>query len=156
MLRCIPLAAFARLYNHVRKLFNFGVFAKVIQDGKGFKILGYTAWRCRCFWIDGIIQAEDLEEKKHEMNIFLLQQIFHMSHHCLWVPFVTSLCKNVKNPNESDQRSISSPKFSLALGSLKYLQEAYKNQLLILLIQCPKRHSFLVHLQHYSYTDLFE
>lgn len=30
------LAAFARFYDHVRKLFNFGSLANVIQDGEGF------------------------------------------------------------------------------------------------------------------------
>lgn len=40
-----PLAALARLYYHVGQLFNFGCFSNVVEDGEGFQILGYTAWR---------------------------------------------------------------------------------------------------------------
>lgn len=32
----VSLAAFARLYNHVGQLFNFGCFANVVEDGEGF------------------------------------------------------------------------------------------------------------------------
>lgn len=56
-----PLAALARLYNHVGQLFDFGCFSNVVEDGEGFQILGHTAWRGRSFWVYGVIQAEYLE-----------------------------------------------------------------------------------------------
>lgn len=56
-----PLAALARLYNHVGQLFYFGCFSNVVEDGEGFQILGHTARRGRSFWIYGVIQAEYLE-----------------------------------------------------------------------------------------------
>lgn len=61
-----PLAAFARLYNHVWKLFNFGCFANVIQDSERFQILGYTTRRSRCFWVDWVVQAKHLGGKRQK------------------------------------------------------------------------------------------
>lgn len=53
------LAAFTRLDDHVRKLFNLGCIANVVEDGQWFQILGHTARRSRCFGIYGVVQAKD-------------------------------------------------------------------------------------------------
>lgn len=74
-----PLAALARLYDHVGQLFDFGCFANVVEDSEGFQILGHAAWRGRSFWIYGVIQAEYLEgERKNER----LRQLPLPSCHC--------------------------------------------------------------------------
>lgn len=54
------LAAFARLDNHVGKLFDLGCVANVVEDGERLQILGHTARRSRSFRIYGIVQTEDL------------------------------------------------------------------------------------------------
>lgn len=64
-----PLAALARLYDHVGQLFDFRCFANVVEDGEGFQILGHAARRGRSFWIYGVIQAEYLEGEKKKREI---------------------------------------------------------------------------------------
>jgi len=56
------LAALAGLDNHVGELLDFGGFADVVKDCEGFQILRHTARRCRRFWINGVIEAEDLKK----------------------------------------------------------------------------------------------
>lgn len=77
-----PLAALARLDNHVGKLFDFGCFSNVVEDGEGFQILGHTARRGRSFWIYGVIQAEYLEgetKKKRLRQLPLMRKLFSAS-----------------------------------------------------------------------------
>lgn len=64
-----PLAALARLYDHVGQLFDFGCFANVVEDGEGFQILGHAARRSRSFWIYGVIQAEYLEGEREKERL---------------------------------------------------------------------------------------
>lgn len=56
------LAALAGLDNHVGELLDFGVFSNVVKDREGFQILRHTARRCGCFWINSVIEAEDLKQ----------------------------------------------------------------------------------------------
>lgn len=74
-----PLAALARLYDHVGQLFDFGCFANVVEDGEGFQILGHAARRGRSFWIYGVIQAEYLEGQREKER---LRQLPLPSCHC--------------------------------------------------------------------------
>lgn len=78
--RGYPLAALARLYDHVGQLFNFGCFANVVEDGERFQILRHTAWRSRSFWIYGVIQAEHLEDERKKKR--LRQLLSTPSCHC--------------------------------------------------------------------------
>lgn len=56
------LAAFARLDDHVGKLFDLGCVTNVVEDGQWLQVLRHTARGSRGFRIYGIVQTEDLRD----------------------------------------------------------------------------------------------
>lgn len=55
-------AALAGFDHHVRELFHFGGPPNIVQDSEGLQVLGYTAWGCRCFGVQGVVQPQHLRK----------------------------------------------------------------------------------------------